>query len=71
MKAYKKPEFSNGGDGLVECNGLVMPADMSDELKTLNVYIDTTTTEVILTYIIYNCTVMRTAGLKLVKKIHF
>ncbi|KAE9549623.1 hypothetical protein FO519_007164 [Halicephalobus sp. NKZ332] len=37
------PEFQPTGNGCVEHDGLVMPADMSDELKNLNVYIDKTT----------------------------
>lgn len=42
----EKLEFKPAENGLVEFDGLVMPADMSDELKNLNVYIDQTTFEV-------------------------
>lgn len=45
-RRYEPPEFNSDGSGLVECNGLVMPADMSDELKHLNVFIDGTASEV-------------------------
>ena len=40
------PEFQPTDNGCVEHDGLVMPADMSDELKILNVYIDKTTFDV-------------------------
>lgn len=40
------PEFTPGPDGMVEHNGLLLPGDMSDELKTLNVYIDKTSGKV-------------------------
>lgn len=42
----EKLEFKPAENGLVEFDGLVMPEDMSDELKTLNVYIDQNSFEV-------------------------
>lgn len=47
IERKEKLAFTPAENGLVEFDGLVMPADMSDELKTFNVYIDQTTFEVI------------------------
>lgn len=41
-----KPQFTPIENGCVEHDGLIMPADMSDELKNLNVYVDQTTFDV-------------------------
>lgn len=42
----KKPEFTPMENGCVEHDGLIMPGKMSDELKTLNVYVDQTAFDV-------------------------
>lgn len=40
------PEFRSIGNGEIEHNGLRLPDDMSNELASLNVYIDRQTTQV-------------------------
>jgi hypothetical protein len=40
-------KFNPRDDGTVEHNGLLLPADMSDELKILNVHIENKTDEVL------------------------
>ncbi|KHN75279.1 Synaptosomal-associated protein 25 [Toxocara canis] len=42
---YPRPTFKDNADGSVEYNGVVLPADMSDKLKDLNVYIDSATND--------------------------
>lgn len=47
MTKQSKAKFDDKDDGSVQCNGLILPADMSDELKTLNVQIESSTSDVI------------------------
>lgn len=49
-KRYPQPAFKDNADGSVEYNGMVLPADMSDKLKSLNVYIDSAISNVIISF---------------------